>query len=272
MKILFFGDVYGKPGREAVIKSLPRLMRQTKPDFLIANIENISHGKGPLPEHAQEFLDLGFDALTTGNHAWDQKPFQPILSSATRIIRPANYPDHPQFKVPGRGSTVIDSIRTPGLRLGVIQVLGRVFMPPVDCPFKTIDREIEKLEKCGIESFLVDFHAEASSEKQSLGYYMAGRVSAVLGTHCHVQTADERILKEGTAYITDVGMCGVVDSVIGNKKENSVERFLTGRPVKFEPAEGVGGVNAVVLEVDPRSGKAISIKRIREEFSEEVRE
>jgi metallophosphoesterase (TIGR00282 family) len=204
------------------------------------------------------------DVITLGNHAWDQRQIIPYMATTTRLIRPANYPDHPLHKTPGRGSTVVESSRRMGLRLGVVQVMGRVFMDSLDCPFRTADAEIERLEKVGIDCILIDFHGEASSEKQAFAHYMDGKVSAVVGTHSHVQTADERILAGGTAAITDVGMCGCFDSVIGVKKEISIQKFLTKRPVRFEPAEGPGGFGAVLIDIDENNGKARSIQRFRE--------
>ena len=213
---------------------------------------------------AQQFLDLGFDALTLGNHAWDQRQIIPYLGTTTRVIRPANYPDHPAYRVPGRGVTVVESRRSPGLRLGVLQVMGRVFMDSLDCPFRAADQEVEKLEGLGVQCILVDFHAEATSEKQAFAYYMDGKVSAVLGTHSHVQTADERVLPGGTATITDVGMCGCMNSVIGVKKEIAIQKMISKRPIKFEPADGLGGYNAVLIDVDEGTGKARTILRLRE--------
>jgi len=265
-RILFYGDVYAKPGRDVVYASLPVLQKRYSPDFVIANIENCAHGKGPLPELAQQFLDSGVDVVTTGNHVWDNKLLIPLLSSSTRIIRPANYPDHMQFKNPGRGSTVVQSTKNKSIQLGVIQVQGRVYMNALECPFRTAEREIQKLDAVGVQMILIDFHAEASSEKQAFFHYMNGKVSAVLGTHSHVQTADETILSLGTAVITDVGMCGCLDSVIGAKKELSIERFISQRPVRLEPADGPGTACAVIVDVDERTGKAQHIERIREKL------
>ena len=264
MKILYFGDVFARPGREAVKFALKKYVEPHRVDFVILNGENMAHGNGILPEMAQEFLDLGVDVITTGNHAWDQRQIIPYMESSTRVIRPANYPDHPSHKTPGRGSTVVESRRTPGLQLAVVQVMGRVFMDALDCPFRAADREIEKFERLGIGNIFVDFHGEASSEKQAFAHYMDGKVCAVVGSHSHVQTADERILAGGTAAITDVGMCGCFDSVIGVKKEISIQKFLTKRPARYEPAEGPGGYGCVLIEVNEKTGKAFSIQRFRE--------
>ncbi|MEK7690983.1 MAG: TIGR00282 family metallophosphoesterase [Bdellovibrionota bacterium] len=264
MKFIFFGDIFGRPGREALARVLPRMIEAHAPDFVVINGENASHGNGIMPEMVEDFLKLGVDVITTGNHAWDQKQIIPYMATSTRIIRPANYPEHPAHKVPGRGVTVAESRRRAGMRLGVIQVMGRVFMDAIDCPFRTAEREVTRLEELGVEHILVDMHAEASSEKQAMAHFLDGKVTAVLGTHSHVQTADERILAGGTATITDVGMTGCFDSVIGVKKEISIQKFLTKRPIKYEPAEGPGGYGCVVVTADDRSGRASSIQRFRE--------
>jgi len=264
MKILYFGDVFGRPGREAVRLAMNKLVQSHAIDFVILNGENASHGRGILPEMAQDWLDNGVDVITTGNHAWDQRQIIEMMNRSTRVLRPANYPDHPSFRVPGRGVTVVESRRRPGLRLGVIQVMGRVFMDALDCPFRSGENEAARLDELGVRCIFIDFHGEATSEKQAFAHFMDGKVGAVVGSHSHVQTADERILPGGTAAITDVGMCGCFDSVIGVKKESSIEKFLTKRPVRFEPAEGPGGYGCVIVDLDDSSGKARSILRLRE--------
>jgi len=264
MKVLYFGDVFGRPGREALFAAIKKLTAQFSIDFIVVNGENVCHGNGILPDMAEEFFDHGIDVITTGNHAWDQRQIIPYMGTTTRIIRPANYPDHPSYKVPGRGATVVESKKKPGLRLGVVQVMGRVFMDALDCPFRAAEREVVKLDDVGIQCILVDFHGEASSEKQAFAHFMDGTVSAVVGSHSHVQTADERVLDGGTAAITDVGMTGCFDSVIGVKKELSIQKFLTKRPLKYEPAEGPGGYGAVIIDIDEETGKAKSIQRFRE--------
>ena len=264
MKVLYFGDVYSRPGREAVKIAIDKLVPAHGIDFVVTNGENLCHGNGLLPEMADEFYQMGVDVITTGNHAWDQRQIIPYMATTPRLIRPANYPDHPAYRVPGRGSTVVESKRKPGLRLGVIQVMGRVFMDALDCPFRAGEAEATKFEELGVQCVLVDFHGEASSEKQAFAHFMDGKVSAVVGSHSHVQTADERVLPGGTAAITDVGMCGCFDSVIGVKKELSIQKFLTKRPVRYEPAEGPGGFGCVIIDIDERNGKARSILRLRE--------
>ena len=264
MKVLFFGDTFGRPGREAVKTAMANLVPKHQIDFVIVNGENFAHGNGILPEMVDEFVSFGVDVITTGNHAWDQRQIIPYMGTSTRILRPANYPDHPAYRVPGRGVTVVESRKRSGLRLGVVQVMGRVFMDALDCPFRVAEKEVDRLDQLGVQSILVDFHGEATSEKQAFAYFMDGKVSAVVGTHSHVQTADERILPMGTAAITDVGMSGCFDSVIGVKKEVSIQKFLTKRPVRFEPAEGPGGYGAVIIDIDEQTGKARSILRLRE--------
>ncbi|OFZ23317.1 MAG: metallophosphoesterase [Bdellovibrionales bacterium GWB1_55_8] len=264
MKVLFFGDVFARPGREALKVGMSRLIPEHQVDFVVVNGENCAHGNGILPDMAQELLDNGVDVITTGNHAWDQRQIIPYMGTSTRVLRPANYPDSPGFRAPGRGSTVVESRRRPGLRLAVIQVMGRVFMDALDCPFRVAEAEVNRLDDLGIQCILIDFHGEASSEKQAFAHYMDGKASAVVGTHSHVQTADERILPGGTAAITDVGMCGCFDSVIGVKKEISIQKFLTKRPIRYEPAEGPGGYGAVIVDIDESTGRARSILRLRD--------
>lgn len=269
MKVLYFGDIYARPGREAVKKAIAKIKSQHSIDFIVVNGENVTHGFGILPEMADELFSWGIDVITTGNHAWDQKQIIPYMSTTTRLLRPANYPDHPMFKAPGRGVTVVECKHRKKqngkpLQLGVIQVMGRVFMDSLDCPFQVAEREVGKLLDHGIDCILVDIHAEATSEKQAFANFLDGRVSAVVGSHAHVQTADERILSQGTAAITDVGMSGCFDSVIGVKKELSIQRFLTKRPLKYEAAEGPGGYGCVIIDIDENTGKATSILRLRE--------
>ncbi|MBC7691434.1 MAG: YmdB family metallophosphoesterase [Methylotenera sp.] len=270
MKVLYFGDVFGKPGRDAVKIALARLVPAHQIDFVVVNGENAAHGNGILPDMAEDFFEMGVDVLTTGNHAWDQRQIIPFMATTTRLIRPLNYPEHPAYKVPGRGSTVVESRRKATakdgspLRLAVVQVMGRVFMDALDCPFRAAENEVERLDNLDIQCILVDFHGEASSEKQAFAHFMDGRVSAVVGSHSHVQTADERILAGGTAAITDVGMSGCFDSVIGVKKEISIQKFLTKRPIKYEPAEGPGGYGCVIIDIDETTGRSRSILRLRE--------
>ncbi|MBL7714744.1 MAG: YmdB family metallophosphoesterase [Bdellovibrionales bacterium] len=264
MKILMFGDTFAKPGRDAVRIAMTKLVPAHSVDFVIVNGENMCHGNGILPEMAQEFFDLGVDVITLGNHAWDQKAIIPYMATQPRLLRPLNYPNNDSHPTPGKGSIVVENKRRTGARLAVVQVMGRVFMDSLDCPFQVAEKEVQRLDGLGVQCILVDFHGEATSEKMAFAHYMDGKVSAVVGTHAHVQTADERVLALGTAAITDVGMSGCFDSVIGVKKELSIQKFLTKRPVKYEPAEGPGGYGAVLIDVDDRSGRARSIQRFRE--------
>ncbi|MBC7385535.1 MAG: YmdB family metallophosphoesterase [Cryobacterium sp.] len=269
MKVLYFGDIYAKPGRDAVRLAMKKIIPAHAIDFVVVNGENATHGYGINPEMAEEFFANGVDVITTGNHAWDQKTIIPYMAQSTKIIRPANYPDHPMYKTPGRGSTVVECQRRKKadgkpLRLAVIQVMGRVFMDTLDCPFRAAEKEVTKYSDLGIDAILVDVHAEATSEKQAIANFLDGKASAVVGSHSHVQTADERILPHGTAAITDVGMSGCFDSVIGVKKELSIQKFVTKRPVKYEAAEGPGGYGCVIIDIDESTGLARSILRLRE--------
>jgi len=255
VSILFIGDIVGKPGRQAVSRGLHRLIDRHCIDLVIANGENASGGFGITVETARELFSCGIQFFTTGNHVWDKKDALEYLDREERIVRPANYPDG----APGKGARLVS---TPGgVAVGVINLEGRIFMNNLECPFKTADREIEKLS-ASTKIIFVDFHAEATSEKTSLGWYLDGRVSAVVGTHTHVQTADERILTEGTAYITDAGMTGAFDSVIGVRKDEPIQKFLTQLPTKFEVAKKDIRLNGVVVKIDEASGRALSIERI----------
>ncbi len=256
MKILFIGDIVGKAGRQAIDGVLEKVIADHKIEFTVANGENAAGGMGITPSIAVEILDQGVDVVTSGNHIWAKKEIVPFLDEELRILRPANYPP----KVPGRGSGIFHARN--GQKLGVLNLEGRVFMKHLDCPFRVGEKEVELLrEESNI--ILVDFHAEATSEKMAMGWFLDGKVSAVLGTHTHVQTSDERILDEGTAYMTDVGMTGPLDSVIGIRKEIALERLLTQIPWKFDVAKDEIELQGVVIDVDSKTGKAENIKRIR---------
>ncbi|HHU89754.1 MAG TPA: TIGR00282 family metallophosphoesterase [Clostridiaceae bacterium] len=255
MKILFIGDIFGEIGRKALKNSMPGLITTYNPDFCIANGENAAGGRGITYNTAQEIFDCGIDAITMGNHTWARKEILRIIDSGIRIIRPANFPRG----VPGKGRMVVEK---NGIRLGVINLHGRIYMDqPVDCPFQIVDRELSYL-KGQADYILVDFHAEATSEKIAMGYYVDGRVSCVLGTHTHVQTADEKILENGTAYISDVGMTGPADGVIGVDKELILKKFTLGLPVQHEPAKGRAQINAVIITINEEKNKLSEIKRI----------
>ncbi len=255
MRVLFIGDIVGKPGRNCLQQRLPELKRIHSPDYIIANGENAAGGAGLTGKVFNELRDMGIDVITGGNHIWDQNDIYSIIGHEPGIIRPANYPPG---TTPGQGTAVIEaSGGKPGL--AVLNLIGRVFMRPVDCPFRAADRELKQLKE---KVIIVDFHAEATSEKQALGWYLDGRVSAVLGTHSHVQTADQRLLPGKTAYISDVGMAGLYNSILGVDKEGPLKRFLTQMPHKLSISDGKKLLNAVLVELDEDNGKAIAIERI----------
>jgi len=255
VKILFVGDISGRPGRMAAAHFLPLLTQELGVNMIIANGENAAGGIGLTAPVFEEILAAGVSIVTSGNHVWDKKEIFAFIDRADKLIRPANYPPG----TPGRGYQTVD---VNGTVVGVVNLSGRVYMPPVDCPFQTIDKILNEIgERC--DFVVVDFHAEASSEKMALGWYLDGRVAAVIGTHTHIQTADERILPGGTAYITDLGMVGPWNSVLGVDKDLVIKKFVTGLPAKFQLAEGVVVFNAALVEVDELSGKALNIMRIQ---------
>jgi len=256
MRILFVGDIVGKAGRRAIQEILGKVIADQKIDFTIANGENVAGGMGITPMIAIDILDHGVDVLTSGNHIWAKKEIIPFLDEELRILRPANYPPH----VPGRGSGVFYSGN--GEKVGVLNLEGRVFMKHLDCPFRVGEKEVELLNR-ETPIILVDFHAEATSEKMAMGWFLNGKVSAVLGTHTHVQTSDEKILDGGTAYITDVGMTGPFASVIGIRKKIALDRLLTQIPWKFDVATEEIELQGVVIEVDSQTGKSNNIQRIK---------
>ncbi len=253
MRILFLGDVVGKVGRNAIKSGLPGLQEQFSPDFILLNGENAAAGIGITGDIAKEFFALGVDGITLGNHAFAKKDFLEYIEGQNKIVRPANFPPG----TPGLGATVL---KKNDLRLGLINLCGRVFMQEYDDPFRRFDQIVQELNT---NCILVDFHAEATSEKSAFAWYVDGRASAVLGTHTHVQTADERILPQGTAFITDVGMCGPRDSVIGMDKEIILRRFLTLLPERFEVAGGTGVISGVVIDVKTDTGLAEQIQRVQ---------
>jgi metallophosphoesterase (TIGR00282 family) len=256
MKILFLGDIIGKPGRDAVAAELPGLRTRLGIDLVIANGENAAGGAGITRENMLEILAAGVDVITTGNHVWDKRETLEFIGNEPRLLRPANYPDG----TPGAGSCVVTAGN--GVRVGVINVMGRLFMPSLDDPFRIAEREIARVKQDGAQLIFVDVHAEATSEKIALCYHLDGKVTAVIGTHTHVQTADERILAGGTACLTDVGMTGPHDGVIGIEKDAIVARFVTGLPGRFETATGDPRLNGVTIGVDVSSGRATQIERL----------
>lgn len=255
MKILFIGDIVGGPGRRAVRELVPALIEDCRIDLVIANCENAAAGFGITREIVEELYRSRIDVLTSGNHVWDKKEVLEFVEDYETLLRPANYPEG----APGFGSVLAPC--TSGVQVGVINLMGRVFMRPLDCPFKAAQREIEKLRR-KTKIILVDIHAEATSEKQAMGWYLDGRVSAVIGTHTHVQTADEQILPQGTAYLTDVGMTGPFDSIIGTKKEAVLERFMMQMPNKFDVAKGDVRLQGALITVDEQTGRSLGIERL----------
>ncbi|MCM8794377.1 MAG: TIGR00282 family metallophosphoesterase [Candidatus Omnitrophica bacterium] len=263
MKILIIGDIVGSPGRDAVKALVPVLRFKHQVDFVIANAENVAGGAGVTPKTAEDLLTAGPDMLTSGQHIWRYREIGPYMDAQPRLLKPANYPKG----TPGFGSYVYET-RKGKTKVGVINLLGRVFMgvDALDDPFRMADHLIEEIRKI-TPVIVVDMHAEATSEKVVMGWYLDGRVSAVVGTHTHIQTADERILPKGTAYLTDLGMTGPYDSVIGRKVEPVLEKFLTGMPNRFDVAEGNVKLCGAMVEVDEKTGKAISIQRVQEQFT-----
>jgi 2',3'-cyclic-nucleotide 2'-phosphodiesterase len=255
MRLLFIGDIVGRPGRDLVRRGLPAIVEHHAIDLVIANAENAAAGFGITREIGDQLLESGVDVLTSGNHIWDKKEALDYIGAEPRLLRPANYP----AGVPGNGSYLART--RDGVSVGVINVMGRVFMIAIDDPFAGVLREIEAL-RARTRVVFVDFHAEATSEKIAMGWHLDGKVTAVVGTHTHVQTADERILPKGTAYLTDVGMTGPHDSVVGVEIEAALGRFLTGLPARFETASGNPRLHAVVVEADERTGLATDIERL----------
>lgn len=250
MRILQLGDISGQSGMSSVFLGLKSLKKEEKIDFVIANGENANQGFGISGEDYLSLISMGIDVITSGNHIWQKEDIFPFLDKMDNIIRPVNYPDG----VPGKGWTIKDNV-------AVINAQGRVNMPSTDCPFRTVKAAVEKIRKT-TKIIFVDFHAEETSEKEALAFYLDGLVSCVAGTHTHVQTADEKILSAGTAYITDLGITGVLDSVIGSREDLAIERALTQLPIKSEVKQGKASLSGIIVDVDDESGRALSIRRI----------
>ncbi len=256
MRLLFLGDVFGKAGRRAVEELAPVVQREEAIDVTVINAENVAGGSGLTPKDAEALLQHA-QLLTSGNHVWSKREIVPVLEDPRgRVLRPMNYPPG----APGRGFTIVE--HGPH-RLGVVNVEGRIFMKPLDDPFRAVDEAIDALHAEGVRCLLVDMHAEATSEKWAMGRYCDGRASAVIGTHSHVQTADERVLPNGTAFLTDAGMCGPFDSIIGMKVDGALQRMLSQRPAKMEPADGDVWLQGAVVDIDEETGRARSISRVR---------
>ena len=254
MKVLFIGDIVGNPGRKVLKEIINEINRQECIDFCIANGENSAGGSGINYVIAQELYKAGIDAITLGNHTWSKREVLNFIDEDSKVVRPANYPQ----ETPGQGSTIINGKNG---KIGILNLLGRVYMDSVDCPFKAADRELEYL-KSSVKVIIVDIHAEATSEKCAIAWYLDGRVSCVFGTHTHVQTADERILPCGTGFITDVGMTGPYEGIIGVDREIIIQKFLTHMPARFEVAKGIVQFNAILAEIDEKTGRTIKLQRI----------
>jgi len=253
MRILFIGDIVGKPARNFLKEALPKIRKEEKIDFIIANGENAAGGSSITPDTAREVFDCGVDVITTGDHVFKKKESREVLASM-EVVRPLNYGE----LAAGKGYLVKE---LKGVKVAVVNLLGRVFMNPLDCPFKAIRDNIEDI-KSQAKIIIIDMHAEATSEKMAMGYFLAQKVTAVVGTHTHIPTADERIIEGFTAYITDAGMSGSFDSILGREKHQVIEHFLTNMPVRFNLAQSDVRIQGVIIEVEEASGKALSIKRI----------
>ncbi len=254
---LILGDVYGKPGFRAVYTGLKNLIKEKRADFVVVNGENAEEGFGITPLTAGQIISAGADVITSGNHVWQHKEIYPLLESTDPLLRPANYP----AEAPGKGYVIVEK---KGVRIGVVNLQGRLSMMPIDCPFHVGMSLVKKLQS-RTDIIIVDFHAESSEEKEALALYLDGRVSVVVGTHTHVQTADDRILENGTGYLTDLGMCGPDLSVIGSSADISVRRFLTQLPLKIEVADSAAVISGIVAKIDVKSGKTLHIERFRKE-------
>jgi metallophosphoesterase (TIGR00282 family) len=257
LRILFFGDVVGRPGRTAVERYLRALPPAERPDLVVANGENASGGRGIDPATAEALRDAGVDVITTGNHVWHSREIAAYLSDTTRVLRPANYPPD----CPGTGWTIVPA-GPDGVPVAVVNLVGRVFMGGADCPFRVVEDVLAAIGDRA-QAIVVDMHAEATSEKCAMGRFLDGRVAAVIGTHTHVQTADEQVLAGGTAYLTDVGMCGPSESILGVRADRVIERFLTQMPNRFEVARGPIVTQGVALRIDGSTRRAVEIRRIR---------
>jgi 2',3'-cyclic-nucleotide 2'-phosphodiesterase len=257
MNILCIGDIVGKPGRDFINTRLPKLIEEYNVDFVVANGENCAHGVGITKKTYDELVYAGIDVITLGNHTWAKKEILEFIEDKVNLIRPANFP----INNPGRGYTIVEKA---GKRVGVINLVGRVYMESYDCPFRKVDEILAKIEN-EVDIIIVDFHAEATSEKLAMGWYLDGKVSAVFGTHTHVQTSDERILPQGTGYITDAGMTGPYNSILGVDKDIIIKKFITLMPGKFEVAEGMAIFSAILFEADNKVVKSVKRLSIVEE-------
>jgi metallophosphoesterase (TIGR00282 family) len=259
IKVIFFADLVGKPGRFILSQYCKPLKEKYGADYVVANVENAAGGFGITPEMSKKVFSYGVNCQTSGNHIWDRMDIQKYLDEQPRLLRPANFPPG----VPGTGVLIDDA---NGIKIGVLNLMGRTYMKEIDCPFRVAEKEVRKIREI-TEIIIVDFHAEVTSEKQAMLYYLDGKVSAIIGTHTHVQTADETVTERGTAYISDVGMTGAHDSIIGMAKEPSLERFLTGMPKRFSCATEDLKISGVVVTVDVSDGAAEHIERFRIDYA-----
>ncbi len=259
INILMLGDVVGRPGRKALIEVLPSILKKEKIVFTVANGENSSGGKALIKSSAEDLFKAGVNVITSGNHVWSKSETYKLLAENGNILRPHNYPSH----LPGSGKCIFTL--NNDIKIGVINLQGRVYMPPIDSPFTSADTVLKEFDEEGVVVKVVDFHAEATSEKEALGFYLDGRVSVLAGTHTHVQTSDEKIYDKGMAYITDLGRCGSFNSVLGMNEESSIRHFLTSIPQPYAPKKGEITIEGLIASVDVSTGKALSVKRIREQ-------
>ncbi|UCD16902.1 MAG: TIGR00282 family metallophosphoesterase [Candidatus Zixiibacteriota bacterium] len=262
IKVLFFADLVGKPGRFVLSQMCKPLKEKYEANYVIANIENAAGGFGITPEMSRKIFSYGVDCQTSGNHIWDRTDIWPYLDQQPKLLRPANYPPG----VPGYG-VLVDEIEET--RIGVINLMGRTYMKDIDCPFRIGEREVDRIRR-ETDIIIIDFHAEVTSEKQALAYMLDGKISAVIGTHTHVQTADEAVSSRGTAYITDIGMTGPHDSIIGMAKAPSLERFLTGMPKRFACAKSDVKISGVVITIDVKDGAAVDIERFKIDYGDDT--
>ncbi len=257
VKVLMLGDLVGRPGRKVIKAHLKELISETGADFVVANGENASGGAGLLEPSAKEIFEAGVDVITSGNHIWNKKDITGFISNYPNILRPANYPE----MLPGSGSGVFKT--KEGVEIGVINIMGRTFMAPIDSPFTAVEREILRLREKGARVIVVDFHAEATAEKEGMGFYLKDKIELLAGTHTHVQTSDEKILDGRMGYITDLGRCGSFTSVLGFNESDSIRGFLTTVPQKFEPSKSDPVIEGMIAEIDAGTQKCLSLKRIR---------
>jgi len=262
MKVLVIGDIVGSPGRTAAGYFVPKLKKEKNIDLVIANGENAAGGSGLTPRIVEELLTSGINVITSGDHIWKKREILEIIDTEERLLRPANYPEG----APGKGYVILNT--KDNIKVAVINIIGRIFMKPLESPFYTVQSLLNEIKK-ETSIIIVDFHAEATSEKIALGWFLDGKVSLVVGTHTHIQTADERILPEGTAYITDIGMTGAVDSVLGRRVDRVLEHFLTGMPARFGMAKENVQLQGVIVDIDENSGKACAIERIKLRLDED---